>query len=127
MNCLALKSDGSIVGWGSNGSGQATPPAGNDFIAISADRDYSMALKSDGSIVGWGEAIYHQLPPIGGTGFFTISAGGDHSVALKGCTYAINGDLNNDCRVDIKDFAQLASNWLLDCFNEPNNPACVHK
>jgi len=39
---LALKSDGSIVGWGNNldssGNwiGQATPPDGNSFIAIAA-------------------------------------------------------------------------------------------
>ena len=32
---LALKSDGSIIGWGADHSGQATPPSGNDFIAIS--------------------------------------------------------------------------------------------
>ena len=31
---LALKADGSIVGWGSNEYGQATPPDGNDFVAI---------------------------------------------------------------------------------------------
>ena len=47
---LALKSDGSIVGWG----GQATPPAGNDFTAVAAGGSHSLALKSDGSIVGWG-------------------------------------------------------------------------
>ncbi|MBP7937727.1 MAG: hypothetical protein KA354_24060 [Phycisphaerae bacterium] len=28
---LALKADGSIVGWGLNGNGQAIPPAGNDL------------------------------------------------------------------------------------------------
>ncbi|MCX5636326.1 MAG: RCC1 domain-containing protein, partial [Planctomycetota bacterium] len=32
---LALKSDGSIVGWGYNNYGQATPPSGNNYIAIS--------------------------------------------------------------------------------------------
>ena len=51
---LALKSDGSIVGWGNNYYGQATPPDGNDFITIASGSNYSLALKSEGSIVGWG-------------------------------------------------------------------------
>jgi len=42
---LALKQDGSIVGWGWNASGQATPPAGNDFVAIAAGRNYSLAIR----------------------------------------------------------------------------------
>lgn len=44
---LALKSNGSIVGWCENGFGQATPLAGNDFIAIEAGLYHSLALKSD--------------------------------------------------------------------------------
>ena len=41
---LALKSDGSIEGWGRNDSGEATPPAGNDFVAIAAGGEYSLAI-----------------------------------------------------------------------------------
>jgi len=50
----ALKSDGTLVGWGDNGAGQATPPAGlTDVIAIAAGFLHSLALKSDGTVVGW--------------------------------------------------------------------------
>ena len=42
---LALRSDGTIVGWGDNDSGQATPPSGNNFIAISAGGYHSLGLK----------------------------------------------------------------------------------
>jgi hypothetical protein len=44
---LALKADGSIVGWGNNASGQATPPAGNDYTAISAGHYHSLGLIGD--------------------------------------------------------------------------------
>src|SRR5262245_51642227 len=63
--CLALRSDGSLAGWGSNFGekalgtedvfyGQAMVPAGNDFKAIAAGAFHSLALKTDGSLVGWG-------------------------------------------------------------------------
>jgi len=68
---LALKSDGTIVGWGYN----ATPPAGNDFIAIAGGGEHSIALRSDGSIVGWGANYYGQATPPAGNNFIAISAG----------------------------------------------------
>jgi len=40
---LAIKADGSIVGWAWNHKGQATPPEGNDFVAISAGGTHSLA------------------------------------------------------------------------------------
>jgi len=84
---LGLKSDGSIVGWGSCGS----PPAGNDFVAIDAGRWYSLALKSDGSIAGWGTC---PSPPAGND-FVAIAAGGFHGLALKS-DGSIVGWGNND-------------------------------
>ena len=44
---LALKEDGSIVGWGDNYYGQAGPVTGSGFIAISAGAEHSLALKED--------------------------------------------------------------------------------
>ena len=80
---LALKSDGSIVGWGSNGHGQATPPAGNNFIAIAAFEDNSLALKSDGSIVECGDDVFGMLTPPAGNNFIAIAASMFHGLALK--------------------------------------------
>ena len=126
FHSLALKSDGSIVGWGNNSNDRATPPEGNNFVAITAGRLHSLALKSSGSIVSWPTQSLHAPPP--GNDFVAIAAGYNHSLALKkDCQYVLQGDLNNDCKVDFTDFALMASHWLIDCDLNPEDPACVPK
>jgi hypothetical protein len=78
-----LKSDGTIVGWGDNSYGQAAPPSGNHFVAISARQEHSLALRADGSIAWWGRRYYHNATPPSGNDFVAVSAGGHHSLALR--------------------------------------------
>jgi len=82
---LALRSDGSIVGWGDNRWGMADPPDGNDFTAIAAGTYFGLALKSDGSIVGWGWNVFGQTNVPDGNDFIAIATGpgSDHGLALK--------------------------------------------
>jgi alpha-tubulin suppressor-like RCC1 family protein len=116
---LALKEDGTVLAWGSNGSGQLgdgtliskpTPVQvsglgpGSGVIAIAASFSgligaHSMALKSDGTVLAWGfnstgqlgdsstvsKSVPVQVTGLGpGSGVIAIAAGGTHSLALKG-------------------------------------------
>src|SRR5688572_1196056 len=77
---LALKGDGTVVAWGDNFAGAATPPPGlNDVVAVRAGQFTSFAIKSDGTVVGWGNAV---VPP-GLTGIVDLRDGAAHTIALR--------------------------------------------
>ena len=78
---LALKSDGTVVRWG---SASAVPAGLTGVTAIAAGYDFSLALKNDGTVVGWGSNSFRQTTiPAGLTGVTAIAAGGYFSLALK--------------------------------------------
>ena len=110
--------DGSVIGWGDNYNGQATPPAGDDFVAIAVGYegyngdDYSLALKADGSIIGWGDNDYGRATPPAGNDFVAIAAGGYHGLALKadGSIVAWGNEGDGACNVpDGNDFVAIAA------------------
>lgn len=82
---VALKSDGTVVVWGSNQWGQRNVPAQlNDVVAIAAGSNHTVALRKDGTIVAWGGNQYGQTNvPEGLTGIVAIAAGRSHTVVLK--------------------------------------------
>jgi alpha-tubulin suppressor-like RCC1 family protein len=59
QHCIALKSDGNVVGWGQNTNGQFNLPASvsNNVVAICAGWYHNLALLNDGSLVAWGAGL----------------------------------------------------------------------
>jgi alpha-tubulin suppressor-like RCC1 family protein len=101
---LALKSNGTVVGWGNNKYKAVKPPKGlKSVIDVSAGSHFSVALKSNGTVVAWGNAPQKctELEEEAGTcekgliestatrvpsglrGVVAISAGSSHVLALK--------------------------------------------
>ena len=85
-HALALRSDGSVVGWGSNWDRRAweVPSGFGPFAAVSAGSGFSVGLRRDRTVQAWGDNRYHQLdvPPelkdvIG------LACGSYHTVALR--------------------------------------------
>lgn len=74
-----------IVAWGSNGSGQATVPAGlSNAVAVAVGDNHSLALLANGSVVAWGASgTPETLVPAGLSNVVRIAAGGRQSYALK--------------------------------------------
>ncbi len=85
FHSLALKRDGTVVGWGDNDNGKTTIPArATNVVAIAAGSFHSLALRGDGTVVGWGDNSYGQTNiPARATNVVAIAAGGYHSLALK--------------------------------------------
>jgi alpha-tubulin suppressor-like RCC1 family protein len=113
-HALALKTDGTVLAWGNNGSGElgdgttadrsAPVPVtglgpGSGVVDIAAGETFSLALKSDGTVLAWGNnasgelgdgsapADQHtpvQVSGLGpGSGILEVVGGGAHSVALN--------------------------------------------
>src|SRR6266568_4040636 len=90
---LALKQDGTVVGWGADGTnsgvypdyGQSMVPDGLiGVVAIAAGDIYSLALKQDGTVVQCDGTGFGQLEvPSGLSNVVAIAAGLDHSLALR--------------------------------------------
>jgi uncharacterized delta-60 repeat protein len=82
---LALRSDGTVVGWGNNDYGQTTVPEGlSGVTAIATGPAHTLALKSDGTMVGWGNNDYGQITvPAGLGGLMAVASGYMFTVVLK--------------------------------------------
>lgn len=81
---VALKSDGTVVCWGSNDRRQAEIPANLSRIARIAAGDYhTLALSREGGLFAWGDTAQKQVPvPPRMPPSIAISAGAGYSLAL---------------------------------------------
>jgi hypothetical protein len=114
---LALRENGSIVGWGRNDYGQAGAPAGWNYAAIAAGDYHSLAIVLPCQYILTGNLNADCRVDLEDLDIFTgqwLTAGG-------------SAELDNVGGVTMSDFALLAESWRVDCETNPSNPACVHK
>lgn len=83
-SCAVIKTDGTIVVWGWEESGQNNVPDGlTNVKQVGIGGDHCLALKNDGTVVGWGSNEKGQITiPAGLTAVRSISAGRDMSLLL---------------------------------------------
>jgi alpha-tubulin suppressor-like RCC1 family protein len=82
INNMALRSDGTVISWGS--FVVPSPTGLTNFIAVAEKYAFALALKSDNTVVAWGDNAYGQtnVPP-GLSNVIAIAAGDFHSLAVK--------------------------------------------
>jgi alpha-tubulin suppressor-like RCC1 family protein len=82
---LALKADGTVVGWGFSANGEINiPPSATNVIAIAAGEGHSVALRADGSVIAWGGSSSGRTNvPDSATNVVAITAGEFYSLGLK--------------------------------------------
>ncbi len=109
---LALKDDGTVVGWG---EGSSSVPAGlADVVAISAGRLHNLGLKADGTVVAWGANGSGQSSVPAGLGDVVAISGGDyHSLALKAdgtvVAWGANGSGQSSVPAGLSDVVAIAA------------------
>ena len=105
----AIKTDGTLWTWGSNGYGQLgdntttsrsspvqTVSSGTNWKQVSASNGHTAAIKTDGTLWSWGYNTYGQLgdntntnksSPVqtvsGGTNWKSVAGGGVHTLAIR--------------------------------------------
>ena len=88
LDCLAVKSNGTVVAWGNYyPPGTVTVPGGlSNVIAVAAGDTHCMALQSNGSVVAWGSSWHSAATnvPAGLSNVVAIAAGSTHCLALRG-------------------------------------------
>ncbi len=106
QHSLALKTDGSLVAWGSNNDGQCDVPAGTNVLAIAAGYNYNVA-------------VVHLIPgdfdanrQVNLIDFSTFA----FRWMETGCDYSNNwcgqADLDKLGTVDMADLTILTQHWL---------------
>jgi hypothetical protein len=86
LHTMVLRTDGTVLVWGTNVFGQTNVPVGlSNVVAIAAGINHCLALKSDGTLAAWGDNGFGQGSiPMGLSNVVAICSGPTYNLALRG-------------------------------------------
>jgi alpha-tubulin suppressor-like RCC1 family protein len=113
---IALKDNGTLIGWGDNEYGEANTSGVTDAIDLAASFYVSTILKSNGTVESWGYYGFGQINvPPGLTNVVSISSRFGHTLALKGDGTVVSWGANDygQCNVPVglKDVIAIAAGY----------------
>ena len=109
---LGLRSDGTVVATGNNGSGQCDVSGWRDIVAAAAGYYHTVGLRSDGTLVATGDNDVGQYNVSGWRNIVAVAVGGSHTVGLRsdGTVIATGRNDEGQCNVSSwKDIVAVAA------------------
>jgi alpha-tubulin suppressor-like RCC1 family protein len=96
---LALRSDGTVTGFG---NAPVIPAGLSNVVAIAAGSSHALALKANGTMVIWGADSYGALNmPAGLSNVVAISAAGSANLALRGDGTVVSWGFNGQGQTNV--------------------------
>lgn len=103
VHAYALRSDGSVIGWGTNSQHQLeTHTNASSVMAIAAGALHTVVQRSDGAVFAWGDNQFGQCNVPGGlTNATAVAAGNFHTLILlaDGTVLAAGDNSAGQCAV----------------------------
>jgi hypothetical protein len=104
---IILKTDGTVVGFGTNGGGQINVESWSNIIATSAGAYNTVGLKSDGTVVGVGTNYYGQINVESWSNIVAISVGLFHTAGVKSDGTVVATGSNSNGQINIGDWTNI--------------------
>ena len=110
----AIRSDQTVVCWGSDAFGKATPPAG-EFRDVSAGVDHTCGIRTDNAHECWGNPaasdldVSSEVAPDWGGNYLRVSSGTSHTCAINASRTAVCGGKD--------DFGQVSGGFISEAIS----------
>ena len=100
---LGVRANGTVAGWGYNGSGQTVAPVmATNGVMVAAGEYHSAVLQSDGTVVAWGLNTSGQTNvPAGLSNVVAVAAGEAHTLALRQDGTVVAWGLNGNGQTNV--------------------------